>query len=1001
MSLAIRFTLRRTMPTCWRRVALSITTGLFVAMSICTRVQAAAPDYGKGFDLLFELGLPDVSGSGWEYVSLTGRNGGDSIDDLLEAQDGADGKITQALQKSFSHGWVEKPPDASKQTFRRLMVNGLQLQGIAEDEEGWRAMQQAGLQWTEQKPGTEAADEKADALALAKGLQAIQGMAKAKEAMVSYQRDYLVTAFFRAAHYHRRGHKDEAAAAAQALFAIVPRPERLLDLLVQKIAETRYQTAIATFDTTGDWKALDGALASQLATFTRGWMVRPLIERLHKQVQKRIAHLKAPALEHASDLTPEQAVWWQEVADGKPGSKEDSEPNSESEDNDGACNMDQIAQAWLFHLKMNVDPQMLEATRKAIPKRTEWMAHILSKDWDWITVMAAALKDETLVYMLGSRYYGNSSGEFELAEEAPELNEEELEEAWQQLPRPMTRGDIARAFLSTVIPVNREEGEEVPEDAEEFRTLALECAKALKGKSPLETGTYYLASGVDDQKSQAMLAVSQAGGEAENKVVEGMILEKPSSHFGVVTKILQKRKETGKALLEQFRKATEQEYAQRQGGEGKEGLPSYVKEQFKALEAFVSGKGAADFIADYVAGKTSLNQLTRQIQALSPTGEAAEKLVDQILAGVLRVPKDKGERKGQLLMMTVRFVNGMPDARKAALRKILQEDGAVPVDSRDGTFTDLANYVYWVADHWGNEDQAKLQQQLQGIDIADLWPLWSARGKAVLDGTPLPETPSSASVSATRRQEMLQAVDQHVEKGWPEYVQALPLNEKMALQEELKKADFKPAWQGLAQRVTQIRATPEKASQLEPVRASLNQTVSAASLIKLSELCRASAGELGEGHGMRIYISPLPLLQGLRIHIQSGGNDADESRSMIYQAGNWLRQAATRQPDAPPVKAYSWMRWAKGLREILVANWHLDKDSKWQNWATTDNEDLGQAPASGEPVAEADISKSLEEAIQAWTPDKGSFWIETGVVKTPAPKAPAGTSEEGEAVDPF
>src|SRR5690606_22691799 len=80
----------------------------------------------------------------------------------------------------------------------------------------------------------------------------------------------------------------------------------------------------------------------------------------------------------------------------------------------------------------------------------------LSKDWDWIGLLAAGLGDETLVHLPDNssyeRSYHSSRGD-ELDSEPAELEDEELEEAWRSMSRPQSRDGIARAFLRGAIPV--------------------------------------------------------------------------------------------------------------------------------------------------------------------------------------------------------------------------------------------------------------------------------------------------------------------------------------------------------------------------------------------------------------------------------------------------------------------------------------------------------------------------------------------------------------------
>jgi hypothetical protein len=68
--------------------------------------KAGAPDFAKGFDLLFELGLPDASNPDWRYTPLSGPS--------LQRQDFIDPfgsfNVRIGLGDVFEHGWVQTTP---------------------------------------------------------------------------------------------------------------------------------------------------------------------------------------------------------------------------------------------------------------------------------------------------------------------------------------------------------------------------------------------------------------------------------------------------------------------------------------------------------------------------------------------------------------------------------------------------------------------------------------------------------------------------------------------------------------------------------------------------------------------------------------------------------------------------------------------------------------------------------------------------------------------------
>lgn len=1022
----------RTMPL-WRNLAFTaalvgpapVVLPLFFTVALpAPRVQAADVDYGKGLEILFDLGLPDVSGPDWQYLALESLRGSEMENPFGgRSRSGKSSAEIEALQKTLTHGWVEKPtvPDSAQPnlTYRRVLTDGWRIQGTTNDQAASRLMQQAGVQWSQLEPTKEekAADEKADAKALALGIQGLANSDESTKRSLFYSPDLIVTYLFRAAQYHRRGHKQEAAAAAQALFGLIDRKDRLVDLAVEKLAGTRYDETMRRFRQNRDWKELDTELAKTLATYTRGWTERSVVERLRKLVQQRLATPagQSPPLVHAASLTPEQQAWWLEL-DAPPKVKEKAKPaepapaqkTGEEETNEVDLNADEDApgdeestgnydfssfsQIWLFGVKMQADPDNLAMWKEQSASAPAWMRAPIEKDWDWITVMAAGLGDETLVALPGRESY-RSSRSFEFESDTPELTEEELTELWDNLSRPRTRSDLASEFLQAVLPVNDSEGDELPTDPGELRQVALDLAKALQGKSSLEVARFYLKSGSHDQKSQAMSSLVHAGNEGDAKQVESLILENPGQHFEQATTLVRKQKAASKAFLDKFRKALLDEQV-RQGSSDAEvakgELPAYIKEQVAMLEGLASGRGPVELLEDYVAGKLGAGQLTRQLSALSGSTESRDKTVDAILAAVPRLPKGDGDRKWRLLAQCMNFGQGITDGRKEALRKILQDDPDAPVKSNFGATDPLSRYVYWTADYLANDDLESIRRKVMGVvDAEELWPLWIARGRATLDGTAMPPTPSSASVTSERRQAMLQALDAPPDNDWVKYLQSLSLDEKLALGEEVRKAEFKPAWRERALVVVQVAGKQDALTELDAVKTFTGQKITPDAIVKLAEACRKELGKLGEGKGIRCFIQQKPFYQGLALNLElsdalgEGEEDAYD-RSLVSQGTKWLKELRSASPEPVVVNGYASLRWMQGPREAAIATWHLDKDSKWQNWASGENEQLGRAPGYGNTVPESEIAKVLEQRINTWNPATEYFWVEAGAVNPPA-----------------
>lgn len=988
-------------------------TPLWLVSSSLNSAHAESPDFAKGFDILFELGLPDVSGPDWRYVPLSGPAlQRPQYLDLFSENDPFDVRI--GLGDVFKHGWVQTSPSNTVATptgtagsaplpephfptGTRVLIDGWQLQSTAPPNDISTPQPWSVPPPKDIRPGEGAADEKTDALLL---VQCLRRVAKSKDENdntlwmgAAGDRDFIATCFFRAAQHHRRGFRDEATAAVQALLKIVPLQERLMDLAVQRLAETHYDHTMNQFGATGDWRALHASLAHALRTYTRGWEQRPLVEKLYALVTQRVTTPNAPPLAHADLLTPEQRAWWQQVADAPLGENASAPSSGTTKGNDpdiaaifAKARLDQVGPTWLFDFKMRVDPANLELWRKFSAMGPVWAQTILHQDWDWMTIAAAAVDDETLIPVISANSHVMSPTAFDFDQTPPGMDLQDLERSWRYMYRPRTRGEIARDFLSHTLPWSEKD---LPADPAELRELALKAGRALKNSTPSAAARYYLTSGSEFQKGKALMALINTGAAEDLKLAEDFLIEQSSIRFDEASHLVRTRGKASRPFIQRYRRAIFTAFEIEASGDSPSEdhkLPSPWALNLATLEHLAAGRGPTDVLAAYVRGELAFDTLSAQTQALLTDDSHREGFMDPILDAILRMPKGQGEIKMGLLTLCTRFGRKLTPSRKDKLRQILREDPDTLVVTHDYTVVPLSHVVSWLTLQLPDDKEGvpkKIHPLFRDLDTSDIWPVWVAFGRAILEGTPLPPLPSVTNVTTDRRREMMETIPQRLEKGeWSEFVQALSLDEKLALGEDLATVPFTPIGIEASLRFRRIDSYPPDLAARVGLPAFIGQSASASTLAKLGEICRTQLPELkeGEGDGLWITVKPMPLRQGLRIFITTGStsHSTDYGRTTFTYAGHWMKQLPQTPALSPELLGYGWMVWKIASESYQSADWYQERGQPWQRWPQEEHPTFGTSPIGDTNVPADNLLPALEVRSLTWEKPSDMIWFETG-----------------------
>ena len=914
---------------------------LAIATAAPSQEPAASPppapkaDYSAGFSLLLRAGLLDLKD--WKYIQFKSEH---------QYQDDSWREALQ-LQKLTGNAWLD--PKTGPDGLRRITHDGLTIVAVAEKmDESFSSLNIAA-----RKEGMELrvgkiseANEAADATLLAPALATAVKDENVKD-IVLQSKDQVAMFLFMAAHLHRRGQTAPANQITQTLLNLLPRKEALIEAAVESLADHRLQQYLARFKAGHDWKALQTGLESLIADFPKSWPARPVAERLLTQVKPRATGQPPPPVSTtASALTDEQKVWWAKVTDylePKDADNEASPPDFQ-----------RLAYTWFIRrsgapegtMSHYVDP--VESTPQEL--------FDASKDWDWIALMAAGLGDLTLTNLsgrdgdfYGSRMYG---GSFDPEAEPEEWSDEQIEEHWQSLDRPLTRDDIARTFLGVVLPLSHEgRGSRgaTTMDVEELKDAAKSWSAKVAGKKDADFARLYLKEGSETHIPLAASILASTGNEADLAQLEELVLNNPAQGLEIATQILQKRKAAGKPFFDKFKAKYLAQIKEMYGADEPDEkkrearVPDYMRSQLSALDGLVSGKGLTEAVKEYVEGKMDDTGMRTTIQTLGNDYKWTQQEVELLFTSASEVPKTDDARRFLLLTTASQAAykvmspeaqaprGGLPWARPATPEgetpppdwlRVLFRDAIT--QNRDVKITAweegplLGQYTCYLLDSlWDRATAERLRIVLDPLPREDFWPYLESRAMARLEGKPVPPLPDATKVPEARKQELKAAIKKVGEGGWLEFFSTLNLDEKVAMQAELAGTAFDPAWRKNLLTITEVVLSGAPEARPEPWRALQGRTVDAALLQSLMEQSQLALKEGGKDlHGTLVTRSHL---RGMRLRV----GDAPANAQRGQPLSRWL---ASRDPEVkdPAIPAASFVRQDSHALVSL-----LGKDGKW------------------------------------------------------------------------
>lgn len=810
------------------------------------QAEASAPapvkDYGNGFKALYRLGFPDVAKA--EYVNLqaySSRGGSTSFDSyMFEHEIKMAGNAWMLEETPKKKGMFVMGACQIREVFDSQALNKERMEEMKAQAKTNKASAVTSGFRMEQDDRYQGTWKKADAAKDAqKLLDYLRKSAKGGDERSGRYNSFRYSnaagqAFLFAAHFYRKGLTNEANQIAAALFETAGDSKKVLVQAINVMADLRLQEINAGFFKSRDWSAYATNLEAAAATFGKTWKQGVLAQRLAGKVRQRAATPEPPPLA-GEGLADEDRALAKDMA-----GMEDAQT--------------------LGSLRYGAGPWVLPGQdgmrrgRSMPPQagKKDVLHRIMQRGMKSVPLLLALAKDE---YMVAVDQAGGGYSSHSFSDER-ELTEQQLDQMYGSMSRPVTRGEIAVALLKPLLPSKDERSSSRDAWSEEVADEVGGWYKLNKDKTPLDLARAYLSEGNNTQGGVAIRYLSKKGSEEDMQAIEKHLLEadNPQEVVSMVQEYVTVRGEKAKDFLAKYEAriaappAGGQEDAMFKQGRNDQ----YMKQQIGRLKALTESTSFSSLLDSVAGGSKSLADISgpfyQQMGKTEPESALADVLAAVMkasdpkvsaqllgLASSLKYAASRGQMMGDEPDATDETPEGPAEdmeppktklqlAKSADLWRKLLNDRRPAAAGKPGTIGDLAAGIMdslYAAD--GDAAMAAMSRRgMGGVPDAryvmgdKARDVYRARAEALLagkNGADLPQFPRLDPLNDEQKKALVDRLIKVPAGDLAKAVESLTLDERVALPALGKKNDALNAKLApLAIRVTGVTVTPPDAA---------------------------------------------------------------------------------------------------------------------------------------------------------------------------------------------
>lgn len=463
-----------------------------------------------------------------------------------------------------------------------------------------------------------------------------------------------------AAQLYESGAKPEANEIAGMLFRAGGSKE-VLQAAINVLAESKYLRAYCDFIESKDWGKFNADLEGIISKFKNNWGDVRYVKAVQAAVAARIRNSEPPELKTLNPLASED----RELVAGL------SKMSQADFDSSSGLEHRYSGDFWLFPADKNNDKTDEEADNA--PKTPNALDKIKAGGIKSVPLLIAMLDDQWLLSFKDRNGYSRQtfrvdSEDNDNEEKAEVKQDASLFEAAEHLEMPMTRGKLARKLLEPLlIPENQEQAYAISQKKdEEFKALCLAWYESIKILSGKDLQKKYLSDGSEFQKTLIIRSMIAGVDDTTAPLIEKALLESDSNMMNqdLLLSYCEARKDKAKPFIEKLRTKLYQQLDKQFNGQNQavvEGMPS--KEKAKAdLDKFLEQlnqskpKASLEDVVKEMLATTNEEEFMHIVQkfARAAKGRPTEKIY-QICLDAATQAKDPKQKLFLLSMLQIPY----------------------------------------------------------------------------------------------------------------------------------------------------------------------------------------------------------------------------------------------------------------------------------------------------------------------------------------------------------
>ncbi len=476
--------------------------------------------------------------------------------------------------------------------------------------------------------------------------------------------------FLFAAQLHNKGLKADANKIVALLFKITPNKRQVLLAALNTLADAQYNTVYLQFHQDHNLKKFSANIAPLLKRYPIGWGKAPGVKKLQTLLQAQLNGKKVTTSYKKLNATEKKLATALIT--------EKLEPFAHN--------------LWLLPPQVKsktakpASPKAAtikksEKTKKTADTKSAVIANITDCRMAAVPMLIGLLDDNSFV-MIGKDQFNQTSTRYNYlygmfgSNRNDGDDSSEANKIFNRMPRPMTRGEVAKNLLQAIIIMEVDESNSGnAKSPEEFKTLCLAWYKKNKNKNPIELATIYLKNGNNSQKVAAADYLLASNAKKQYILVEQELLAGKRERYGNQTrdmlaiKYVRKRGDKATGFVEKYIKKLDPDGSlQQEEADKKNKKKNAKKAKNKKRKVKKTPKGRGDGMFVESNGSDDIEQRMSTWEKQEILGQikklrmlASNKTAEEILNDVVEKRKDWNRDLAEIIMTRMRDNKRSPD----------------------------------------------------------------------------------------------------------------------------------------------------------------------------------------------------------------------------------------------------------------------------------------------------------------------------------------------------